>query len=610
MQLDKLTVNNFGSFIESSYEFKDGLWLIEGINEDKDGSSNGSGKSIFFVDAPVWLLFDQTCRGARYDSVIRKDSKDVIVTGVFGDLEIQRSKVRSKGSIVTINGEQVKQEQLEEIIGMDFNSFTSSVIHAQSFLGFTEMGETEQKGILTKLMGLEVWDKYKAVTDKAIQTILYNIAVINRDFSYFEQRKKELENKDFSKLRKDFENNKEEKIKAINKHIEIYKNSIRESEEKLKEISIIVKKEKLFKRSLKSITAKIHELTEEKEVLCIDERKVETDLNFNYKELKRNIKDSERIVKLEGNCPTCLQKVTESSKDKCLAEISENINKIKTEVTVLETRQKELKDKVKIYEKELSELTKQLQSYEKEISNINSSKQLVKTVEDYIKNSVSSIESYKKEIEEVKKETYAGDLFEFEIKKELEELEVNIKNCNTKLIQEQEILKYYQFWETGFSNRGIKSYIFDSLMPEFTIKANYYIQALTNSNIQLYFDTRREKKSGGYSEKFTILISDENGERPFNTWSGGEKKRISVAVDLALGDIVLLRGTNIWDFMILDEVFDGLDSEGKEMTMYLLEDIMKERKRIYIISHDATMNSMVDNRILVRKHGGVSKIEG
>ena len=418
MQLDKLTVNNFGSFIESSYEFKDGLWLIEGINEDKDGSSNGSGKSIFFVDAPVWLLFDQTCRGARYDSVIRKDSKDVIVTGVFGDLEIQRSKVRSKGSIVTINGEQVKQEQLEEIIGMDFNSFTSSVIHAQSFLGFTEMGETEQKGILTKLMGLEVWDKYKAVTDKAIQTILYNIAVINRDFSYFEQRKKELENKDFSKLRKDFENNKEEKTKAINKHIEIYKNSIKESEEKLKEISIIVKKEKLFKKSLKSITAKIHELTEEKEVLCIDERKVETDLNFNYKELKRNIKDSERIVKLEGNCPTCLQKVTESSKDKCLVEISENINKIKTEVTVLETRQKELKDKVKIYEKELSELTKQLQSYEKEISNINSSKQLVKTVEDYIKNSVSSIESYKKEIEEVKKETYAGDLFEFEIKKE------------------------------------------------------------------------------------------------------------------------------------------------------------------------------------------------
>lgn len=88
----------------------------------------------------------------------------------------------------------------------------------------------------------------------------------------------------------------------------------------------------------------------------------------------------------------------------------------------------------------------------------------------------------------------------------------------------------------------------------------------------------------------------------------GEKKRISVAVDLALSDLVLMKSGVKWDFIVMDEIFDSLDEEGKEMVLYLLNEIMYDRKRVYVISHDATMRGIIDNRVIVKKVNGVSSL--
>ena len=195
----KLKIENFCSFAKAEYVFRDGLVLVEGMNEDKEGSSNGSGKSVFFSDAMVWLLFDMTCRGSKYDDVIRKGATEVSVEGIFQTdsfpVTISRRKQAKKGSVLKINDEIVTEKQLQSLIGLDFITFTSSVIHAQSFRGFADCSESEQKEILTRIMNLEKWDKYRELVQLETKKLQNRIQELDKQSSILDLRLKEIESK-------------------------------------------------------------------------------------------------------------------------------------------------------------------------------------------------------------------------------------------------------------------------------------------------------------------------------------------------------------------------------------------------------------------------------
>lgn len=604
-----LKVTNFGSFKESSYNFEEGLVLVEGRNDDKEGSSNGSGKSFFMIDGVSWLLFDNTCRGVRYDEVIRKGEKFTEAELVLdtGDV-IKRSKVLGKGSIVSINDTKVEQSVVEDLIGLDYTSFTAAVVHAQTFRGFADRGEVEQKGILTKLMGLEKWDDYKKLADDKIIAVRRDIGTCSVHTDSIKERLINLKLPDVELLQKQFQADKQVKIDKKTQEIEDLKQEIKDKKDKLSKFSEL-EKERISLIENKSIN----------EVILVD---VENGLNDLEKEFevqkerkdvakKEQTKIEKQIVNingLRGNCPICFSKVTKESKDKCLIELNKNLNELldksakdyeifisliekidyqKECVNKIKVKIKTLWDKILILEGELKKkdiLSLQIVNNRDKLTNLIESIKIIKTEKNPTEGLRVSLEKEKAELEK--------------------QLEIYKNDYNTLL----ELQKYYEFWVEGFSNRGIKSYIFDSLMPEFTERTNNYMQLLTNSDIEIIFDTQREKKTGGLSEKFTIKIKDEVGERPYLSWSGGEKKRIAVAIDLALSDIVLMRGKKVWDYVVFDELFDSIDEEGREMMIYLMESIMRERKRVIIISHDDATKGVIDKRVLIIKQDGVSSI--
>ena len=609
MQLDKLIVRNFGSFKYSEYEYQDGLWLIEGINEDKEGSSNGSGKSFFFSEAITWLLFEQTCRGLKFNDVIKNGEEKCVITGIFDNgLTVTRSKARSRSSTIDINDNSATQQELDTIIGMDFNTFTTSVIHAQSFRGFAELSETEQKSILTNLMDLDIWDTYKSVADDSIKKLKQHNSGAEAEVSYLNKRLKELENKDYSALRKEFEAGRQSKLDLTQNRIKATKVEILALQKSLESITKKKNDIELLKIFNESISEKLEDSKVKIELLSKEEKESYSKISNLKSSITSKLESKKKIQKLEGYCPLCSTKVTEESKSVCIHEINKTISDISKVMVSLVANEKTLLEEINTLEEKKSSYHTMLTSGESKLNTIYGEIKSISLIETSIKSKNSYIKELETSIEKILKEEFPGAVLEKDTEKETKKVQQAISECEKDMQKTQEAILYYEFWSLGFSSRGIKSYIFDSILPEFTDKANKYIQALTDSDVVIQFDTQKEKKSGGFIEKFTIMISDSQGERAFSAWSGGEKKRITIAVDLALADMLLVRSTGMWDFVVFDECFDGLDEEGKDMMMYLLYDLINERKRVYVISHDPTIRSLVNNRILVKKKDGESRI--
>jgi DNA repair protein SbcC/Rad50 len=97
--------------------------------------------------------------------------------------------------------------------------------------------------------------------------------------------------------------------------------------------------------------------------------------------------------------------------------------------------------------------------------------------------------------------------------------------------------------------------------------------------------------------------------RDTKTLSGGESFLVSLALALALSDLVSNK-TQI-DSLFLDEGFGTLDNDTLEVALDALDNLNASGKMIGVISHVETLKERIDVQIKVRKHSGlgISELE-
>ena len=80
----------------------------------------------------------------------------------------------------------------------------------------------------------------------------------------------------------------------------------------------------------------------------------------------------------------------------------------------------------------------------------------------------------------------------------------------------------------------------------------------------------------------------EVGGRPYRAWSTGQRRRVDVALLLALQQTAQLAaggtGWTVW----VDEVGDGLDTEGRRLLVDVLHQLAEDRA-VVVITHDEEM---------------------
>jgi exonuclease SbcC len=176
----------------------------------------------------------------------------------------------------------------------------------------------------------------------------------------------------------------------------------------------------------------------------------------------------------------------------------------------------------------------------------------------------------------------------------------DLKNQTSKIGVEIRKLKLLK---EAFSSKGIKAVVVDYLLPNLEEKINYILGKMSDFTISL--TTQKPTADGeGTVEGLFINVFNELGEQmDFDSYSGGEKLKIVVAISEALATLQKV------GFRLYDEIFIGLDENSIAAFNKVIYQLQENYNQMLVISHlDEIKSTFEEDQIVINKHNGVSKI--
>ena len=359
-----------------------------------------------------------------------------------------------------------------------------------------------------------------------------------------------------------------------------------------------------------------------------------------------------------SECPHCYQLITGEAIDKKIESLYDEgkarakeiektqakIDEINKEMLVIEDYNKELKDVLDLQSKQRIDAINLRTLKDKVVNLMNSINdkksaiklennrqdpyiETLKNIEEEKNPHLASIDfiqkeenKYLKEIEKIKNyvSIYLNILEKTKTEenpyiKNIEESEAEINKqteslskLNKEIKEIEHKIKLGEFWKAGLGTY-IKSMLMDSFLEQLNIRANEYLETLFNGVLKINLTSVTEGKKG-VKEKIDQKIFNGNHECSYNALSGGERCRICLAINLSISDITCQSLNKTFSLMMLDEILNGLDDEGKKQTMKLLKELEVKYDTILVIDHTEDFKSLFNNVITVKKRGGISRL--
>lgn len=267
--------------------------------------------------------------------------------------------------------------------------------------------------------------------------------------------------------------------------------------------------------------------------------------------------------------------------------------KAKSEYTPLETKLKSLQDKN-------NKLKEQQDLLRQEYKKVYEEKTVVSND---LNNYNYKFESLKKSLAEYKelksKVITKPDVGDSDLKLKSEKLSKQIKKLTLEVKDYDELIKV-------FGNNGVKYHVLNLAIPYINDKIQEYMNVLSDGTLNAYI-TQDTKADGTKTDKLGIGIQSVSTADKFEDLSSGEKKRVSLALNIAFLTYLSSKvgGINI---AVFDEVFDSLDASGIENVIKLLKKLSKKIGSIFVISHNSDLkyNDNFDKSLVVEKSNGLS----
>lgn len=181
-------------------------------------------------------------------------------------------------------------------------------------------------------------------------------------------------------------------------------------------------------------------------------------------------------------------------------------------------------------------------------------------------------------------------------------LESKIKEHEEKQKELQQNVEVMKFWELAFSEKGLVKYIIRNILDYFNLRSNEYCSILTNNQFKIVFN-----------DELSETITNNGIDTKFISLSGGEKRKINLAIMLALQDLSAKISKTQTNLIFFDEVCDNIDDPGVKAVNNLLGTLRNQypTKAIMLITHNVLLNELLSEarQIVVSKKKGVSKIE-
>lgn len=167
------------------------------------------------------------------------------------------------------------------------------------------------------------------------------------------------------------------------------------------------------------------------------------------------------------------------------------------------------------------------------------------------------------------------------------------------------------WWEKELPR--FKTWLFDAVVDELASEANRWLKIMAGGVIWIEITTQKQVGKN-LRDELDVKIYRWNSDgtttcRPYRIWSGGEKRRVALAVDLGLSRLMSRRASKPYSFLALDEIDRHLDAKGREGLRLVLAELRHEKETTMVITHDPAFRASFDAELTVTKSRGTTSME-
>ena len=551
-----------------------GIVTITGVNNyENNAQSNGSGKSSIYAGL-FWALYGKTPEGIinptnRYSSERCQVSVEFKVDN--SDYTIIRQMNKTSQVVdIFING--VKQSARnksdsdkiirEDILRLSPELFLSLIYLSQGFgtrlSALTPTARKERLEQLTKTSDIiehfvENTSKLKSIYQDKVNSLNSKIHSNSGSISTYEN------------MIEAFQARLDKAMQSKDSHYEI--NGVIYTSSDIPELN----------KTLESIRQSLQSKQNAFQQLSLQKSQIQNVLN----EISRNIVSSNnKIEKIQsdidkmqesGVCPTCNQLIEVANKELLISEYTNQLNELERQIKEFENAEKDNKYK-------LTESDNSLNTLNVEINNLKTRENnLINIVKNIPVNTNVDVEQIKSDIANNRKS--CEELVESN--KQLQQSLGNVTNQLAVITHCQQLI-----------TKPFRAYLLRSTLDFLNSQLNTYSKYLFSNESDII-------KVSTDSQKLDIFLGDSD----YSTLSGGEKRRVDLAIMLAQRDLASEIAGMSSNILILDEIMESMDETATQVTLDLLENQSQTSSNLesmFIISHN-NYAIPVDSRIVVVK---------
>lgn len=571
---------------------------IEGGSETLE--SNGAGKSSPF-NAISWALYGKFLHVSGSivsgDQVIRRSSEGGC--SVHVDLRVNDDDVRiiryrghpkfANKVLVFVNetektlaSNQKTQQYIEDLIGVSFELFTNLVYVSETSMkgSFAFESDAQRKKILVSALPQfqRFGDARLKVRDSLNQHMTF-AEKLHIQCEALEEALSELNNEsltqtDVGSMRARIA----ELVDTINKgndRIASYKAQRSE----IVQTGLI----KYYEDQVEAFQSEKRAI--EEKIQSFELPRIEAEATFYAREIKK-WKD------LPPTCPMCDQPVDEEHKSK-------HIRALKAEGIV----RLQKKDNIETVIQNLKgDINKAILS-EKEASNKKQEVvQLIWTLENSIRSEQSVISSHEDNVQSLTALLKTLENRQFELEKRRLALTDKISTLRTLTHTTRTFENSLQLWFDGFGPKGVLSMALEQIIELLAEKAGKWLTRLWHEGASMSFGLIGDDLSKIEAKLFLNLQ-----EVDLLSLSSGETRRLCLAICFGLREALQTLTGWFSNLLVLDEVFDGLDSIGRLRVLSELKSMTETS--IFIISQFPQLSQDINRVVHVKFKNNVSHLE-
>ena len=643
MKLVSIQLENFLTYESLEYDIPRTPLLVQGQNlTEDDQASNGSGKSGMFT-AIEFCITGTNSRGVKDKELVMFGQKEAKIQ-LVAQCDVRKQFIRIewtikvKGSnLLSISikeGQEWQRVSFSNVNDgkkfiMDWfaidkdDLFNYYLISKARFKSFFKASNREKVDLINRFSDASIIDGLDEIDNSELQVEYDDLqSELDRTKGKIEllrEQIEEVDNADPTELIQEAtEADDAEKMKLLNLTIE--KEEI-EAERKEAQADLDKANKKLDKIQAKADKAQklvdsIKQIDYTEELNRLDDE--EDDLNEKQGKVEKLLRALR--IELDGSitCPSCSHEFVVDGKYGTVEEINTKISKADQLNTTIEDKLTKLSNDIQSIRvkdaqqrKERQELLEQNEELfdkasaaKRKVAEFESELKELDIEQAGIEKQQAAIRKYRIEVTKPAILRAAtgdnGDELN-KLKEQLSEAERTQLNITASLTTKGDEIYERNKWKNNF--KMFRLHLANQSLEAIEFHTNRYLKEM-GSDLQIKMEGQKMLSTGKIKDEITAKIL-RNGERSYDSFSGGEKGRLLFAAILA--NRHMLNSTHKYgglDFLFIDEIFEGVDSLG-------LKSLLKSAKlldiAVMIITH-VTDEDVNDDVLLIQKINGTSSI--